>query len=107
MNAKELEALIKLLDDSDVEIYSHVESRLLDLGFEVIPHLEKTWESTLDILLQQRIEELIHKIQFNQVKFDLQSWAISGAFDLLSGFITISKYQYPELDEQKILNQIS
>ena len=106
MNAKELEALINLLDDSDVEIYSHVESRLLDLGFEVIPHLEKTWESTFDILLQQRIEELIHKIQFNQVKFDLQSWAISGAFDLLSGFITISKYQYPELDEQKILNQI-
>ncbi len=106
MDAKELEALIKLLDDSDIEIYKHVEDKLLNLGLEVIPTLEKTWEGSLDILLQQRIEELIHKIQFKQVKQDLQTWAISGAFDLLSGFITVSKYQYPELDEQKIINQI-
>lgn len=106
MDAKELEALIKLLDDSDIEIYKHVEDKLLNLGIEVIPTLEKTWEGSLDILLQQRIEELIHKIQFKQVKQDLQTWAISGAFDLLSGFLTVSKYQYPELDEQKIINQI-
>lgn len=106
MDAKELQALIKLLDDSDSEIYKHVEDRLMSFGSEVIPMLEETWEVTLDIVLQQRIEELIHKIQFNAVKFELQTWAISGAFDLLSGFITISKYQYPELDEQKIINQI-
>ncbi len=106
MNAKELEALIKLLDDSDTEIYKHVEDRLLSMGSEVVPYLEKSWESTLDVVLQQRIEELIHKIQFNAVKFELQTWAISGAFDLLNGFLTISKYQYPELDEQKIINQI-
>ncbi len=79
MNAKELEALIKLLDDSDTEIYKHVEDRLLSMGSEVVPALEKTWESTLDLVLQQRIEELIHKIQFNAVKFELQTWAISGA----------------------------
>jgi regulator of sirC expression with transglutaminase-like and TPR domain len=106
MDAKELEALIKLLDDSDAEIYRHVEDRILSLGPDVIPALEKTWENTLDILLQQRIEELIHKIQFSIVKHDLQTWAVSGAFDLLKGFITVSKYQYPELDEQKIINQI-
>lgn len=106
MDAKELEALIKLLDDSDAEIYRHVEDRILSLGPEVIPALEKSWETSLDIILQQRIEELIHKIQFNIVKHDLQTWAVSGAFDLLKGFITVSKYQYPELDEQKIINQI-
>ncbi len=106
MDAKELEALIKLLDDSDVEIYRHVEDRILSLGQEAIPVLEKSWENTLDLLLQQRIEELIHKIQFGIVKQDLQTWAVSGAFDLLKGFITVSKYQYPELDEQKIINQI-
>jgi regulator of sirC expression with transglutaminase-like and TPR domain len=106
MDAKELEALIKLLDDSDAEIYRHVEDRILSLGSEVIPALEKTWENTLDILLQQRIEELIHKIQFGVVKHELQTWAVSGAFDLLKGFLIVSRYQYPELDEQKIINQI-
>ncbi|MEO6850824.1 MAG: transglutaminase-like domain-containing protein, partial [Mucilaginibacter sp.] len=29
-----------------------------------------------------------------------------GAFDLLLGILTINKYQYPDLDEQKIINQI-
>ncbi|MGZ3929142.1 MAG: transglutaminase-like domain-containing protein, partial [Mucilaginibacter sp.] len=29
-----------------------------------------------------------------------------GAFDLLQGVLTINKYQYPDLDEQKVINQI-
>jgi regulator of sirC expression with transglutaminase-like and TPR domain len=106
MDHKELEALIKLLDDSDPEVFSHVEDRLLNFGDEVIPVLEKFWEQSLDVVLQQRIENLIHKIQFRNVKQDLQTWAISGAFDLLQGFIIVSRYQYPDLDEQKIINQI-
>lgn len=106
MNNREVEALLKLLDDSDVNIYRQVEERLLSYGSDVIPALEKSWENTLDILLQQRIEELIHKIQFADVKRDLKTWAISGAFDLLNGFIIVSRYQYPDLDEQKIINQI-
>ncbi len=106
LNNKEVQALIKLLDDSDQEIFFEVESKLLSLGPEVIPVLEKTWETSLDILLQQRIEELIHKIQYDVVKHDLQTWAISGAFDLLKGFLIVSRYQYPDLDEQKIINQI-
>lgn len=103
---KELEALIKLLDDNDEEIYSHVEEKLLSFGTEVIPTLEKFWEQSLDLILQQRIENLIHKIQFSGLKEDLNTWAISGAFDLLNGFILVSRYQYPDLDEQKIINQI-
>jgi regulator of sirC expression with transglutaminase-like and TPR domain len=106
INHKEVEALIRLLDDSDPEIFNHVEDKLLRYGDEVIPTLEKFWEHSLDLVLQQRIENLIHKIQFSNVKQDLQTWAISGAFDLLNGFILVSKYQYPDLNEQKIINQI-
>lgn len=106
MNYREVDALLKLLDDSDFDIYRQVEERLLSYGTDVIPALEKSWENTLDLLLQQRIEELIHKIQFSEVKKDLQTWAMSGAFDLLNGFIIVSRYQYPELDAQKIINQI-
>ncbi len=106
LNNKEVEALLKLLDDSDNEIYRQVEERLLSYGADVIPVLEKSWENTLDLVLQQRIEDLIHKIQFSDVQNELKTWAISGAFDLLQGFIIVSKYQYPEFDEQKIINQI-
>lgn len=106
LNNKEVEALLKLLDDSDTEIYRQVEDRLLSYGTDVIPVLEKSWENTLDLVLQQRIEDLIHKIQFSDVQNELKTWAISGAFDLLQGFIIVSKYQYPDFDEQKIINQI-
>lgn len=106
LNNKEVEALLKLLDDSDFEIYRQVEERLLSYGIDVIPVLEKSWENSLDLVLQQRIEDLIHKIQFSSVNDELKTWAISGAFDLLQGFIIVSKYQYPDFDEQKIINQI-
>jgi regulator of sirC expression with transglutaminase-like and TPR domain len=33
-------------------------------------------------------------------------WYQGGSFDLLQGVLTINKYQYPDLDEQKVINQI-
>lgn len=105
-NKKEIESLIQLLDDPDAEVYRHVEERLLELGGAVIQPLELAWEQSFDALQQTRIEELVHKIQFNQVLIDLELWALSGSFDLLQGLIIINKYQYPDSDEQKIINQI-
>lgn len=106
-NGKEIDSLIQLLDDPDTEIFRHVEERLLELGGEVIDPLEKAWERSFDPLQQSRIEDLVHKIQFNQVRVDLELWALSGSFDLLQGLIIINKYQYPDCDEQKIRNQIA
>ena len=106
MNEKEVESLIKLLDDPDTEIANHVEEKLLSYGNDVIEYLEKAWAQSFDVLLQERIENLVHKIQFRNIKRELELWYIGGSFDLLQGIITINKYQYPDLDEQKIINQI-
>lgn len=106
MDEKEVESLIKLLDDPDTEISNHVEERLLSFGNDVISYLEDAWSHSLDVILQERIENLVHKIQFSNVKRDLELWYISGAFDLLQGMLIINKYQYPDLDEQKIINQL-
>jgi len=105
-NIKEINALVKLLDDPDQEVYQHVEDRLLQYGNEVVDFLENTWEHSLDALLQQRIENIVHKIQFNTVKEDLDLWYQSGAFDLMQGALVINRYQYPDLDEDKIILQI-
>lgn len=106
MNDKELESLIKLLDDPDAEVSQHVEERLLSYGNEVIEYLEGAWEQSFDALLQERIENLVHKIQYNSVKKELELWYHGGAFDLLQGVIIINKYQYPDMDPLKIINQI-
>lgn len=105
-NSTEISALIKLLDDPDKEVYEHVEQRLLEYGNAVINFLESTWEKSLDTLVQERIENLVHRIQFNNVKEDLNLWYQSGAFDLLQGALVVNRYQYPDLDEQKVINQI-
>jgi len=106
MNTKEIASLIKLLDDPDPEVSRHVEDKLLTYGQEVIEYLESAWEQSFDAILQERIENLVHKIQFSAIKTELQLWSMSGAFDLLQGVLIINRYQYPDLDEQKIVNKI-
>jgi len=105
-NTKEIAALIKLLDDPDPTIFSPVQQRLMELGSEAISPLESAWEQSLDSVLQERIEQIVHHIQFNEVKQDLQLWYHGGAFDLLQGVLIINRYQYPDLDEQAVVNQL-
>lgn len=105
-NLAEINALVKLLDDPDENIYQQVQQRLLEYGNDAISHLESAWEQSLDTLLQERIENIVHTIQFNNVKEDLNLWYQSGAFDLLQGALVINRYQYPDLDEQAIIFQI-
>lgn len=105
-NSTEISALVKLLDDPDKEVFHHVEQRLLEHGAAAISFLEDAWEDSMDSLLQERIEDLVHRIQFISVKEDLSLWYQGGAFDLLHGAMVINRYQYPDLDEQKIINQI-
>ncbi len=105
-NLAEIDALVKLLDDPDEEVYQHVQERLLTYGIEVVSYLESAWEQSLNTVLQERIENLVHTIQFTTIKEDLNLWFQSGAFDLLQGALIINRYQYPDLDEQHVINQI-
>jgi len=102
----ELSALIHLLDDPDEEVFRHVTDRLISLGTTVIPSLEDAWEKTFDPNLHYRLEELIHLIQFENLLKDLSRWANKRTDDLFEGALLISRYQYPDLDEFAIKEQI-
>jgi len=106
IDPKEINSLIKLLDDPDREIYEHIHDKILSYGGEVIEYLESAWEQAFDPIQQERIADLVHEIQFRLVKDELKLWYHGGAFDLLQGALIINKYQYPDLDEQKVINQI-
>ena len=106
INETEVNSLIRLLDDPDQEIYNHVHDKLLSYGVEAIGYLESAFEQAFDSIQQERIANLVHEIQFGIVKNDLHLWLHSGAFDLLQGILIINRYQYPDLDEQKVINQI-
>ena len=102
----ELNALIHLLEDPDEEIFSTIRERILSMGEEVIPALENVWESTFNNILQTRIEDIIQTIQFTNVLEELKLWADTGGVDLLTGTMLVSKYQYPDLDEEHVRKQI-
>ncbi len=94
-----IQALVRLIDDPDELVYQQVRDELLKFGSEVLPVLEQSWEQDYyGLLFQDRIENLIHDIQFESVKAQLKTWLQAPDKDLLSGAIIIAKYQYPGLD---------
>ncbi|WP_371128715.1 transglutaminase-like domain-containing protein [Sphingobacterium cellulitidis] len=107
VNEKEIKALIYLLDDPDREIFQEIEHKLITCGPEVIPLLEHSWESSFDPLSQSRIENIIHRIQYDQVKNDLQLWKLNNSEDLLEGLLIINRYQYPNLHEEQVYYQLA
>lgn len=105
MSNTELQALISLLDDPDAKIFDEIRGKLISFGDDVIPHLESAWENSFDHLLQNRIEDIIHHLQFDTIKRELANWSASEK-DLIDGAIIIAKYQYPDLEEEKLRDYI-
>jgi len=105
-NKKEFTALISLLEDPDDEIFTHVFEKLSSFGTNIIPNLENAWEECFDPILQKRIEELIHRIQFESIETEFIEWTESDAIDILKGALIISRYQYPDLNENEIIEKI-
>ncbi len=103
---RELEALISLLEDPDNQVFDNVSNRLIELGEEVVPPLEKRWEITLKPDLQERIENVIRKIQTNTLKRGMDSWKSDGGTDLLFGAYLVARFQYPELQYELLNDKI-
>lgn len=103
---KELDALVSLLDEPDDRIYGRVRDKIYSYGLEAIPALEDAWDGSTDNQIQDRIETIIHKIQFDHSYSEIRAWKETGGEDLLKGFTIVAKYQYPDLDENEIITQI-
>ena len=97
-----LKALVSLLSDDDAEILNHIQEKIISLGVEMIPLLEREWENNFNPLVQKRVVNLIHTIQFGGLKIKLENWKESGGQDLLEGMWIVATYQYPDLDFNKL-----
>ena len=113
MKNKRIHALIDLLDDPDEMIFATVEKELLKENHQIIPDLEKKWETSFDEFYQERIENLIQDLQFKQTKKQMNLWIHSRKNDLLEGFLAVDRFQYPDVNllgvhqkMEKIKNEI-
>ena len=79
-----IQALVRLIDDPDEMVFQQVRDELMKFGTQVLPVLEQSWEQDYyGLLFQDRVENLIHDIQFETVKAQLTAWLQSPDKDLL------------------------
>ncbi|WP_346860262.1 transglutaminase family protein [uncultured Draconibacterium sp.] len=100
MEKGKLNALIELLDDPDNMVFGMVEQELLKETHEIIPELEKKWESSFDENCQERIENIIQNLQFKKTYSKLKNWlALKPKHqNLIDGFSIVDRFQYPDLN---------
>lgn len=98
MKNSEIKALVSLLDDDDEEVVSEIEEKIMSIGTGIIPYLEEEWERNFNPLIQERIEDLIHVLQFELLNERFLDWKENDQDDLLKGLWIIATYQYPDLE---------
>jgi regulator of sirC expression with transglutaminase-like and TPR domain len=106
MNESELRSLVALLDDDDPEVFNHIEEKLLSYGTGVIPFLEEEWGELKDLTHQQRLENIIHQLQFNKLFSEFVEWEKTEEQDLLHGVYLVCKYRFPDYQKQQLVNII-
>jgi regulator of sirC expression with transglutaminase-like and TPR domain len=94
---REIAALLNLIDDPDVEVFTTVSDRIISLGKEIIPNLEDLWENTPEEEVQERIEMLIHRLHFQDLQKEFTDWTRREYPELLEGALLVSKYKFPDL----------
>jgi len=102
----EIKALVQLLDDDDQEVVTHLEEKITSLGTSVIPLLELEWENTFNPFIQERIEDLVHGLQFELLQERFLAWKEAGAENLLEGLWIAATYQYPDIKLEDLTRQI-
>jgi len=106
LNNKELKAMVSLLDEDDFEIVEHIEDKIKSMGAYIIPYLEFEWENSFNPVIQKRIEDLVHKLQFELLKEKLYAWRINGGKDLLEGVWLVNTYQYPDIEYEQLSKEL-
>lgn len=102
---KEILALLQLIDDPDDEVFDTVSEKIVHYGRSIIPRLEDLWEHTADLTVQERIEQLIHRVHFQDLQQEFLEWSKSRQPEILRGAILVAKYQFPDLNIPFLLTQ--
>ena len=106
MKESEIKALVVLLDDEDHEVVNHVEEKIMSIGTSVIPLLEQEWESTFNPIIQNKIEDLVHELQFELLKERFLQWKEKEDSELLEGLWIVATYLYPDLELSEISKEV-
>jgi len=94
-----LNALIKMLDEPDEKTYDLIRDKICSFGNDAITPLEKFWDDTFELLVQERISSILSTIRMDQTNHDFLDWVKFGSSDLLKGYILVSKTGFSAMDD--------
>ena len=97
MNQSEFDSLIMLLDDPDPSVAAAVQQRLRNGGADIIPNLEKVWQTSTDNATVKMLEHLIHDIRIDSIASNLAKWSRTGADNLLAGVALYNRLLFPNV----------
>ncbi len=101
MNDQKFNALIRLLDDDDPVVQQQIEHEFITAGDTILPRLVEAQRSVEDAEIQNRLAELIGRLNFQNLAEELLTWRKEGGKDLLEGWILVSQFADPGLLVQK------
>jgi regulator of sirC expression with transglutaminase-like and TPR domain len=104
---KALHALISMMDEPDETVYSSLKDQVLIYHEEVLPILEEAWMAATDLLVVERIEELIEEVNFRFVYNGLANWKEAGANDLQTAMLLINKLGVSDFQESEYKKSIA
>lgn len=101
LSASELQALVRLLGDSDERTVRVARSRLLEAGSDAVPWLHAAATAEPDPVVRGRARLLLEEVRFRILKERLRALARQDdqAFDLEDGLFAVARARYPDLDE--------
>ena len=94
-----INAQIKLLEDTDKEVFALIKENLLSQGEEIVSILEAAWDKADLSIVHERIENIIHLIHFQSIQDRLEIWRDSAQQDWSEPLFILSKFYYQDLDE--------
>ncbi len=109
ININEIEALITLLDDIDKSTFDSVQQKIIELGEDTIPYLQKGFDNSQNSLQRERLAFLLDKFKLTKLNKEIIYWSENDTHDLLKGLIHIAQFGFPNFeisDLEKVLVQL-
>lgn len=97
-DTKELEALIRMLDEPDEAVFTHIRNKVIEYGPTALPFLEDSWMQLSEQKEIERIEELMGSIRLNDTFEKLKKWAEEGTTSLLEPYLWVSAFHEPNFN---------
>ena len=101
LSERQRNALVKLLDDEDPQIYEHIRKKIIECGPEIVKLL-KPLANSENTLLRTRASEIIYHFLKEDADSTFLAFCLRHGdnLDLEQGIWLLAKTQYPDLNQQ-------